>query len=108
MRSQHILNISTGVRIDCKLANTALDACSVIWVERNVSIRNATPDEAIVLRNQQAARSVRLAAAELRNTRYVPTPTNAEGDRRQNKLARITLTFVDVLCTVEQAERDGK
>jgi hypothetical protein len=57
-RKAHILNLSTGLRVDHLLASGAIEACSAVWVERGVSIRNVTEHEAIALRNHRPRLSI--------------------------------------------------
>jgi hypothetical protein len=87
-RKAHILNVSTGARIDHVLASGAIEACSAVWVVRNVSIRNVTEFEAVGLRNKQAAESQdRVGAHEVAGCVYVPPARNAESHRHERSYA---------------------
>ena len=82
-----VLNLTRNIRLKLKQAETAVEACSAVWVEYGVSIRDATLMEAIALRNQQAATRERLAYAELPWLRYEPSLGAQESYRREVELA---------------------
>lgn len=85
-KTHRVLNLTRGIRLKLKQAETAVDVCAAVWVEYGVSIRDVTLSEAIELRNQQAARSERLAYAELPWLVYEPSAGAAEGYRREQQL----------------------
>ncbi len=84
---RRVLNVTNGFWFKPGLVDLAIEQCAVAWVDRGVSVRNVTEDEAVVLRNQQAQQRMRLAYAELPGLVYEPAIGGAEAYRNERLLA---------------------
>lgn len=86
--SLRVLNVTRGIYLNQRMALIAIEVCSAAWVIEGRTIRDVTAEEAIALRNAQAARCERLAYVELPWLRYEPSAADTEGYRREQSLAR--------------------
>jgi hypothetical protein len=81
-----ILNITNDFRFKRTHAERAIDACSAVWVEYGVSIRNLTLAESIAARNDQARRREPLPFAEIHGLKYEPCVNGISATGREGKL----------------------
>ena len=87
-KTHRVLNVTRGLRMKLAQAERAVEACSAIWVEHGVSLRDASFGEAIALRNAQAAEREPLASAERPGQLFDPGTRRLEGHRRERALAQ--------------------
>jgi hypothetical protein len=81
-----ILNVTNGFRFKRTHAERAIDACSAVWVEYGVSIRNLTLAESIAARNDQARRREPLPLAEIHGLKFDPPISGIVATGREGKL----------------------
>ena len=99
-KTHRVFNVSRGIRLKLKQAETAVDVCAAVWVVFGVSIRDVSVAEAIALRNRRAAGLERLEYAELPGLVYEPRAGAMESHRREQHLARCATVF----CRQQQAQ----
>jgi hypothetical protein len=87
MTNNHrVLNVTRGYHLKRTHAERAIDACSAVWVEYGVSIRNLTLAESIAARNDQARRREPLPFAEIHGLKYEPCVSGISATGREGKL----------------------
>ena len=86
-KDPRILNITRGFRLKRSQAERAVNEGACVWVEYGVSVRNATLQESIAMRNFQAQHREPIASAEIPGLIWDGPPQHYDLIRQANQFA---------------------